>query len=145
MQRPRMSTVVLIVAGLLSGVVMMILGVLISGGGHGWTSAAVVAFVGVFGAPAAAVAWSLRYRWSGRVLAALLVFVNVLVDAVAVDQTLNIERGMVARVWVALPVEVVLAGVLVVVWQLLPVVALLSSIFSRHRVGESVVKLPQLP
>lgn len=137
MQRPRTSTVVIIVTSLLSGAVLMILSVLISGMGHGWTSAAGVAAVGAFSAPVAAVAWLLRHRWTGRVLAAFLVIVNVLVDAGAVDQTLNTERGMMARVWVALPVEVVLTGVLVVVWQLVPVAALLSSIFSRYRVGES--------
>ncbi len=106
--------VLIILAGVVSGGVSFFLGIAMSGMGHGWTSAASVAIVGALTAPAAAVAWLVRNRWHGRVLAGAIVVVNA-------------ERGMVDRVWHAMPGVVILAAVLAVVWQILPVAALIFS------------------
>jgi ABC-type sugar transport system permease subunit len=85
--------------------------------------------LGAFTAPAAAVAWLARSRWHGRILAGAIVVVNVFMDAAMIAESLDAERGMVDRVWEAMPGVVILAAVLVVVWQILPVAAL---IFSRR-------------
>ena len=121
--------VLIILAGVVSGGVSFFLGIAMSGLGHGWTSAASVAMLGAFTAPAAAVAWLARNRWHGRVLAGAIVVVNVFMDAMMIAESLDAERGMVDRVWDAMPGVVILAAVLVVVWQILPVAAL---IFSRR-------------
>src|SRR5881409_1011930 len=73
--------VLIILAGVVSGGVSFFLGIAMSGMGHGWTSAASVAIVGALTAPAAAVAWLVRNRWHGRVLAGAIVVVNVFMDA----------------------------------------------------------------
>ena len=121
--------VLIILAGVVSGGVSFFLGIAMSGMGHGWTSAASVAIVGALTAPAAAVAWLVRNRWHGRVLAGAIMVVNVFMDAMTVAESLDAERGMVDRVWDAMPGVVILAAVLAVVWQILPVAAL---IFSRR-------------
>ena len=121
--------VLIILAGVVSGGVSFFLGLFMSGGGHGWTSAATVAIIGVLTAPAAAVAWLARHRWYGRVLAGAIVVLNVFMDAMTIAESLDAERGSVGRVWHAMPGVVILAAVLAVVWQILPVAAL---IFSRR-------------
>jgi len=118
--------VLIILAGVVSGGVSFFLGIAMSGMGHGWTSAAII---GALTAPAAAVAWLVRNRWHGRVLAGAIVVVNVFMDAMTIAESLDAERGMVDRVWDAMPGVVILAAVLAVVWQILPVAAL---IFSRR-------------
>jgi hypothetical protein len=46
-------------------------------------------------------------------------------DATMIAESLDVERGMVDRVWHAMPGVVILAAVLVLVWQILPVAALI--------------------
>ena len=70
-----------------------------------------------------------RHRRLGRILAAVIVLVNVLVDASVIEESLDAERGMVHRVWHAMPGIVILAAVLIVVWQVLPVAVL---VFGRR-------------
>jgi hypothetical protein len=59
--------------------------------------------LGAFTAPAAAVAWLARNRWHGRILAGAIVVVNVFMDATMIAESLDAERGMVDRVWEAMP------------------------------------------
>lgn len=119
----------MILGGVVSGGVLFFLGIAMDGLGHGWTSGAFVTMIGAFAAPAAAAAWLARHRRLGRILAAAIVLVNVLVDASAIEESLDAERGMVHRVWDAMPGIVILAAVLIVVWQVLPVAVL---VFGRR-------------
>src|SRR5690349_20261296 len=123
--------VLIVIASVVSGGVSFFLGIAMSGLGHDWTSAASVAMLGAFTAPAAAVAWLARNRWHNRILAGAILVVNVFMDATMIAESLDAERGMVKRVWEAMPGVIILAAVLIVVWQILPVAAL---IFSRRAV-----------
>jgi len=127
--RKRARAVLIILAGVVSGGVSFSLGMAMVGGGHGWTSGATVAIIGALTAPAAALAWLVRNRWYGRVLAGAMVVLNVFMDAMTIAESLDAEHGTFHRVWRAMPGVVILAAVLVVVWQILPVAAL---IFSRR-------------
>src|SRR5258708_38826704 len=113
--------VLIILAGVVSGGVTFVLGIAMSGLGHGWTSAASVAMLGAFTAPAAAVAWLARNRWHGRILAGAIVVVNVFMDAMTIAESLDAERGMVDRVWDAMPAVVFLAPGLAAGWRKFPV------------------------
>jgi hypothetical protein len=127
---PRIAgAALIIIAGVVSGGLLFFLGIAMGGLGHGWTSGASVAMIGAFTAPATAAVWLARRRRLGRILAGVLVLVNVLVDASMIEESLDAERGMVHRVWDAMPGTVILAAVLIVVWQVLPVAAL---IFGRR-------------
>lgn len=126
----------LTIAAVVSLPLLAFLSVAISGGGHGWAAAAVAVMFTVFTAPLAVIAWWARHRWPGRVLAILLVLFHTLADALMVDETLRIERGMVGRVWNAAPFLLILAFLLMITWQLVPIAALVDT-FRRANPGAS--------
>lgn len=109
------------VFGFAVGCVIVFLALGMSGAGHGWNSA-FISSVSVVGAPLAGVAWALRGKLAGRVLAACAIVLGVGVDYMLYAATMAEGVEYVAKVWRVMPGFMVMWGVLFLSWQVLAAV-----------------------
>jgi len=104
--------------GLIVGVMVCLLALGLSGAGHGWNSAFISA-VSLVGAPLAGLAWALRDRTFGLLLA-----IAVLMGAIGFDMVLWLATqkegtNFVRKAWEHGPGFVLLWGAMFASWQLL--------------------------
>jgi hypothetical protein len=118
--RSWLRNTLIVAAGVISGAVMGVYGLALTGASHGWLTGATVTMLGMVTAPLTALVWIGRRTWTGRVVALLLVLFALLMDFdVLLEWHLGTDGPY--RVWNADAGDVVVSVALVLIWQALPV------------------------
>lgn len=107
-----------VVLGLIVGVIVCVLALGLSGAGHGWNSAFISA-VSILGAPMAGLAWSMRDRLFGVLLAIVVVLGAIGFDLTLWFATEKEGTNYAVKAWTHGPGFVVLWAALFASWQLL--------------------------
>jgi hypothetical protein len=110
------APIALVLVGLVYGACVAGLAALMAGAGHGWSSGG-ISSTAVVTVPVCALAWSLRDRRLGRVLAALLTACMLAADAGIVLGTQREGTGYLVKVWNAAPGLLAAWSVLWLGWQ----------------------------
>lgn len=127
-----LMTVVFTAFGLLLGLAVAFLAMGMCGGGHGWCSAC-YSSASVLAAPLAALAWTLRYRRSGLISAAIAIAIAIVLDLLIFFVTLSEGTNYFIKIWNAAPLTVTVWCLLFVSWQIMALVVVLMGIRARHR------------
>jgi hypothetical protein len=117
----------LVFAGsLLAGLACVLVAMMLTGAGHGWSSAFAVSWVAVVASPLSAVDWALRRRVLGKGIAVLLICGAVVSNSALVDQTRSEATYYFDHAWSSAPGVMTAWVALWASWQVLSVIALLS-------------------
>src|SRR3954471_5057748 len=81
----------------------LFLAFMLTGAGHGWTSAVPVSEAGLIAAPVSGVAWAMRRRAVGKGIALLLVIGSIIANGILLALTKSEGTDYFDRVWSSIP------------------------------------------
>lgn len=114
--RPVLIGVTYLAAGLIVGALVAGVGIALGGAGHGWISAGITS-VAILTAPLTGLAWALRRRLGGRILAGLLVLAAVAANGGLVVSTSREGWGYAEDAWSDAPIALSIWFILWLSWQ----------------------------
>jgi hypothetical protein len=101
-----------ILVGIVYAIVLVYLGIVLAGAGHGWILAGFVSFASLLLIPFAAVGWASRRLWLGLIVFAIAGLCDLLLFMTAVGRNSDLARS-----YTAVPVYVLSWAALWLLWQ----------------------------
>lgn len=124
--KPLFQGILFVAIGLAVGALIALASVAMGGAGHGWISAGIMAF-SLVTAPLAGLAWALRHRGAGRIIAWIVLVAAIVIDIALFMATVNEGLEYAGDAFRSDPLVLTIWWILCFSWQVAAVVLIVRT------------------